>query len=133
MTLLADVSLDVAESTLFGSAPDNGIDVPGLVASMLASGPGISDIIFSPGRPPQVEQHGQLTAVDAQGLTLLSPGHTAQIARHFVTGNSQAVKALQDQVAALMKAVTPAATDAAGPPPAQEERPRRRKAAAAAR
>ena len=47
------------------------------------------------------------------------------------TNESQAaqIKALQDQVAALMKAVTPAATDEPPPPVVQEERPRRRKAA----
>ena len=97
MTLLADVSLDVTESLLFGASADTRIDVPALVATMLASGPGISDIIFSPGRPPQVEQHGHLTPVETQGLTVLSAGDTAQIARHFVTGNAQALKALQEQ------------------------------------
>ena len=39
------------------------IDTPALIVAMLDSGKGISDLIFSPGRPPQVEQHGELAPV----------------------------------------------------------------------
>ena len=43
-----------------------------LVARMLDSGEGISDLVFSPGRPPQVEQHGELTPVPVTGLNPLT-------------------------------------------------------------
>ena len=51
---------------LFGASGGvlRSIGTPAVIAAMLESGPGISDLIFSPGRPPQVEKHGELTAVD---------------------------------------------------------------------
>ena len=54
------------EITLFGSDADDSaaVTTPTLIATMLDSGKGISDLIFSPGRPPQVEQHGELVPVD---------------------------------------------------------------------
>ena len=60
------------------------IDTPVLIVAMLESGQGISDLIFSPGRPPQVEQHGELTAVVVPGLPLLVPDDTARIARDLI-------------------------------------------------
>ena len=68
-----------------------------LVARMLDSGEGISDLVFSPGRPPQVEQHGELTPVPVTGLNPLTADHTARIARHLVAGQAQAVRTLRDQ------------------------------------
>ena len=68
-----------------------------LVARMLDSGEGISDLVFSPGRPPQVEQHGELTPVMVSGLAPLTADHTARIARHLVGGQPQAVRTLRDQ------------------------------------
>ena len=52
-------------NALFGapSAVAPPIETPALIAAMLESGKGISDLIFSPGRPPQVEKHGELIAV----------------------------------------------------------------------
>ena len=46
------------EARLFAFSDDIVIDTAGLINGMLDSGKGISDLIFSPGRPPQVEQHG---------------------------------------------------------------------------
>jgi len=71
--------------------------VDALVGRMLDAGEGISDLVFSPGRPPQVEQHGELTAVPLTGLTKLAAEHTAVIARHLVKGQEQAVRSLRDQ------------------------------------
>src|SRR5678816_2434449 len=43
---------------LFGAATGalRSIGTPGLITLMLESSPGISDLIFSPARPPQVER-----------------------------------------------------------------------------
>ena len=44
---------------------------------MLDSGDGISDLVFSPGRPPQVERFGELTTVPIAELPTLTAEHTA--------------------------------------------------------
>jgi twitching motility protein PilT len=64
---------------------------------MLDTGAGVSDLVFSPGRPPQVEQHGELTPVAVPGVGLLTTDDTASLARQLVAGHAQAVCALRDQ------------------------------------
>jgi twitching motility protein PilT len=82
---------------LFGPHAASAFPTDALVGKMLDYGPGISDLVFSPGRPPQVEQDGELTPVPIAGLEKLSAAHTAVIARHLVAGQPQAVRALRDQ------------------------------------
>ena len=87
------------EVLLFGSpvsAPPS-VSTAGLITLMLDSGKGISDLIFSPGRPPQVEKQGQLTAVDIPELRVLRPDDTARVARDVIAGNGQALLALKEQ------------------------------------
>jgi twitching motility protein PilT len=72
------------------------IDTPALLVTMLDSGRGISDLIFSPGRPPQVEQHGQLVPVLVPALPVLQPEDTARIARDLVGPNEQALRTLKE-------------------------------------
>jgi hypothetical protein len=43
---------------LIGSTTTRVMDTPTLIGAMLDSGEGISDLVFSPGRPPQVERYG---------------------------------------------------------------------------
>jgi twitching motility protein PilT len=68
-----------------------------LIAAMLDSGRGISDLIFSPGRPPQVEKQGHLTAVEIPQLPLLRAEDTARIAGELVRGNETALRTLKEQ------------------------------------
>ena len=68
-----------------------------LILRMLDSGRGISDLVFSPGRPPQVEKQGQLTAVAVPELPLLKPQDTARIAADLLRGNETAVRNLKEQ------------------------------------
>ncbi len=101
--------VEALEASLFGAArasgrgapgasPDSGpISTPELIAAMLDSGTGISDLIFSPGRPPQVEVHGELTGVAVPGLPLLGPEETRRIARDVLGGNRQALATLKEQ------------------------------------
>src|SRR5215204_2161020 len=58
-----------ADSTAKAAPPP--ISTTALITRMLDSGKGISDLVFSPGRPPQVERSGHLTAVDIAELPLL--------------------------------------------------------------
>ena len=62
---------------------------------MLDSGAGISDLIFSPGRPPQVERHGDLIPVSIPDLALLRPEDTARIASDLIGGKEQLLRTLQ--------------------------------------
>ena len=68
-----------------------------LVTAMLGSVKGISDLILSPGRPPQVELHGRLTAVKIPQVPMLTADHTARIAAELIGNNRQAVQALKEQ------------------------------------
>src|SRR5260370_30561444 len=51
-----------------------------LVTAMLKSSPHVSDLIFSPGRAPQIEVSGQLTELKYKGLECLSSQDTLSIA-----------------------------------------------------
>jgi len=97
-TSASDSAADAADlALLFGPQSAAAFPTDALVSRMLDAGAGISDLVFSPGRPPQVEQHGELTPVAVSGLEKLSAGHTAVIARHLVGGQPQAVRTLRDQ------------------------------------
>ena len=55
---------------------------------MLRASAKVSDLIFSPGRPPQIEVAGKLVPVRIAGLEKLTPAHTAGIAK-LILGNQQ--------------------------------------------
>ncbi len=56
---------------------------------MIAAGHNVSDLIFSPGRPPQVELSGDLEPVVIPGLELLKPPHIKSFADIMLAGNEQ--------------------------------------------
>src|SRR5215203_4753517 len=56
---------------------------------MLSAGDNVSDLIFSPGRPPQVELSGDLEGVNIPGLELLKPPHIKSFADIMLAGNDQ--------------------------------------------
>jgi twitching motility protein PilT len=102
MTTLSSIpSVDdlVDQVLLFGHAGVSGgpVSTPSLITAMLDSGKGISDLIFSPGRPPQVEKHGELTAVQIPEMPVLTPADTARLAHDLVSDNDQALRSLKDQ------------------------------------
>jgi twitching motility protein PilT len=73
------------------------VSTPGIIASMLNAAKGTSDLIFSPGRAPQVELHGQLTQLKIPGVGVLTPEDTARIAADLIGHNMQATQKLKDQ------------------------------------
>jgi twitching motility protein PilT len=77
------------------SAPK--IPTPTLILTMLNSGTGVSDLILSPGRPPQVELHGKLVGVNVPEVPLLLPADTARVAGDLIGANKQAMQSLKDQ------------------------------------
>ncbi len=68
-----------------------------LLGGMLRASEKVSDLIFSPGRPPQVEIHSQLTAVEMAGVGILSADDTRRIAADLIGTNKQALNALREQ------------------------------------
>jgi len=68
-----------------------------LLAGMLRASDKVSDLIFSPGRPPQVEIHGQLTAVEISGSSTLSADDTRRVAADLIGTNKQAISSLREQ------------------------------------
>jgi twitching motility protein PilT len=87
----------IDESELFDvAATPPAVATAALISAMLDSGPGISDLIFSPGRPPQVERHGELRVVDVPGCALMRATDTAQLARDLIAGNRHALRTLRD-------------------------------------
>jgi twitching motility protein PilT len=71
------------------------INTAALVSAMF-NVKGASDLIFSPGRPPQVELNGTLRGLKFEGLPVLTPEHTANIARDLIGENRQAANSLNE-------------------------------------
>lgn len=74
-----------ANNQTAGPPPPNFIAV---LKEMLRASDKVSDLIFSPGRPPQIELTGKLVPVKIPGLEKLTPAHTAGIAK-LIIGNQQ--------------------------------------------
>lgn len=68
-----------------------------VLAAMLRVSPQVSDLIFSPGRPPQVELNSLLTPVKIEGLAMLRPEDTVRIATDLIGPNKQAFETLRSQ------------------------------------
>jgi twitching motility protein PilT len=72
------------------------IATPVLLGAMLRAEQKISDLIFSPGRPPQVQVYGQMIPVQVPGLTVLSADDTRHIAADLIADNKQAITTLRE-------------------------------------
>ena len=66
-----------------------------LIASMLQGREHVSDLIFSPGRAPQVETKGELVELKFRGLEQLSPRQTVEIAEDLMVGTAVAAEQLK--------------------------------------
>jgi twitching motility protein PilT len=62
---------------------------------MLKTSDKVSDLIFSPGRPPQIELAGKLEGVRVPGLDKLTPAHTAGIAKVIIGNHQSANESLE--------------------------------------
>ena len=68
-----------------------------LLGAVLRATTRASDLIFSPGRTPQVGVHGQLAAVQAPGMRMLTADDTRRIASDLIGDNKQAITMLREQ------------------------------------
>ena len=66
-----------------------------ILGRMLAAGEKVSDLIFSPGRPPQVELAGDLQAVNIMGYEALRPPQIKTMADLMLTNNAQGFETLE--------------------------------------
>ncbi len=67
----------------------------GMLRLMLKTSDKVSDLIFSPGRPPQIELGGKLQPVRLPGLDKLTPGHTASMAKLMIGDHHNATESLE--------------------------------------
>ena len=89
----APVSVVIEPST--GSGAEVGTNA--LLASILCANDQVSDLIFSPGRLPQVEVNGQLIGVQGAGLRPFTADDTRRIASDLIGENKQAIGILREQ------------------------------------
>jgi twitching motility protein PilT len=85
-------------STPTRDAPSSGAVVPNFMVvlqRMLGISSKVSDLLFSPGRPPQVELVSKLQGVPVPGLEKLTAAHTAGIAKLIIGNHEQAAAALE--------------------------------------
>jgi twitching motility protein PilT len=87
----------MVERTASHSTVGKEFSTPNVIAGMLRSAEHVSDLIFSPGRMPQVESNGLLVPVKLPELAELTAEDTAQVAADLLGGNRQAAEKLREQ------------------------------------
>jgi twitching motility protein PilT len=92
----SSAQLSVAElnAALFGTSTTRAVPTDTIITTMLDCGSGISDLIFSPGRPPQVERYGELVEVKIDGLPALRHDDTAGVACDLIRNNETVLRTL---------------------------------------
>jgi twitching motility protein PilT len=80
-----------------GTPPALKVSTPSIVATMLQVSKQVSDLIFSPGRAPQVEINGQLQEVNIAGVGRLLPDATRRIAIDLIGPNEIATDKLEKE------------------------------------
>jgi twitching motility protein PilT len=96
MNISVPLTLAEVSATLFGTSTERLVPTDTIIKTMLDVGTGISDLIFSPGRPPQVERYGELVEVKVDGLPTLRQEDTAGIAQDLIKGNETVLRTLKD-------------------------------------
>lgn len=71
------------------------LNLANVLQRMLAVSDKVSDLIFSPGRAPQIELLGKLQPVLVPGLEKLTPVHTAGIAKILIGSHQGAAESLE--------------------------------------
>jgi twitching motility protein PilT len=90
------MDVPVAVPTTAAAAPAP-VATPVIIATMLRAAPKISDLIFSPGRAPQVEVNGQLVQLKIPGVGMLKPDDTARIAADLMGRSKHALEKLKEE------------------------------------
>ncbi len=77
--------------------PKQAVPTNSIISAMLRTSKQVSDLIFSPGRPPQVEVSGLLLPVEMKELRTLSAEDTARIAADLLGSNMAAARKLREE------------------------------------
>ncbi|HEX8558453.1 MAG TPA: PilT/PilU family type 4a pilus ATPase [Pyrinomonadaceae bacterium] len=77
------------------AAPAPPLNFLNVLQRMLSVSDKVSDLIFSPGRAPQVELLGELQPVPVPGLEKLLPAHTASLAKLIIGNHPTAAQNLE--------------------------------------
>lgn len=96
MDLNTTASDTLAPNPIIQPAPTP-ISTNTILVSMLQVSPNVSDLMFSPGKPAQVELSGKLSGVKIGDLTVLTAEDTRRIATDLMAGNRKAQDQLQSQ------------------------------------
>src|SRR6266446_8467064 len=76
------------------SAPSP-LNLAKVLQQMLEVSDKVSDLIFSPGRPPQVELVSKLQGVPIPGLEKLTPAQTYAIAKLIIGNHENSIESLE--------------------------------------
>jgi twitching motility protein PilT len=87
--------MSTVQSPVESTAPQTSLNLGSVLQKMLAVSDKVSDLIFSPGRPPQIELVGKLQPVEIPGLDKLTPPQTAAIAKIIIGAHEEAAQSLE--------------------------------------
>jgi twitching motility protein PilT len=87
--------MSTVQSPVESTSPQTSLNLGSILQKMLAVSDKVSDLIFSPGRPPQIELVGKLQPVDIPGLDKLTPPQTAAIAKIIIGTHEEATQSLE--------------------------------------
>jgi twitching motility protein PilT len=76
-------------------ATPGALNLAKVLQTMLEVNDKVSDLIFSPGRPPQVELVGKLQGVPIAGLEKLTPAQTYAIAKLIIGNHETSIESLE--------------------------------------
>jgi twitching motility protein PilT len=69
---------------------------PELIALLLRTAPGVTNIILSPMRPPEVERNGLILTMDLPSVPFLVPDDTSRITNELIGGNAKLRSRLEE-------------------------------------
>ena len=87
--------MSTVQSPVESTSPQTSLNLGSILQKMLAVSDKVSDLIFSPGRPPQIELVGKLQPVEIPGLDKLSAPQTAAIAKIIIGAHEEAAQSLE--------------------------------------
>src|SRR5260370_8950785 len=89
------------------TAPPPALNLAKVIQQMLEVSDKVSDLIFSPGRPPQIELAGKLQPGPISGFEKLSPTQTVGIARLIIGQNASGTQALDKSGSPRLSFIVP--------------------------